>query len=133
MRLLSRVEDILSGKVEADKVLHNNPCQSAGYVILPDMKWDLTTLSSLYLIAITRSKSISSLRELRRKDLGMLRSIRREAARVVKERWGLDPSETRLFIHYQPSYCELPFLLLVVSCSSPLLVRRSLPRTYRER
>ena len=78
-----------------------------GYVILPDMKWDLTTLSSLYLVAIAFNRSIRSLRDLTKAHLGMLTNIRREAARVVHERWGLAPGSLRMFIHYQPSYCEL--------------------------
>jgi m7GpppX diphosphatase len=101
----TRVDDILSGRSESHKVLYSDPCPTFGFLILPDMKWDLVTLSSLYLIAIIRSKNIQSLRDLRTGHLGMLRSIRREAARVVEEKWGLGPGTTKLFIHYQPSYC----------------------------
>ncbi|KAI0746574.1 scavenger mRNA decapping enzyme [Daedaleopsis nitida] len=89
------VENILNGTSEADKF---------GYVLLPDMKWDLTTLSSLYLVAIAFNRSVRSLRDLNKTHLGMLKSIRREAARVVQERWGLAPGSLRMFIHYQPSY-----------------------------
>ncbi|EPQ54033.1 scavenger mRNA decapping enzyme, partial [Gloeophyllum trabeum ATCC 11539] len=98
------VEDILSGKSEADKVLHRDPDPEYGYVMLPDMKWDLRTLGSLYLVAIVLSADIKSLRDLRKKHLGMLRSIRREAARVVQEHWGLGRGSLRLYVHYQPSY-----------------------------
>ncbi len=100
-----RVEDILSGKSEADKILHRAPSPEYGYVILPDMKWDLITISSLYLMAISLSSSIRSLRDLRKSHLPMLRSIRVETARIVKERWGLGEGSIRMFIHYQPSYC----------------------------
>jgi Scavenger mRNA decapping enzyme C-term binding len=112
-----RVEDVLSGKAEADKVLYNNLCPSTGYVILPDSKWDLITRSSLYLVAIIRSKDISSLRDLQKKHLDMLRSIRREAARVV-EKWGLGPRDLRLFVHYQPSYCELSYPVTLIVCAN---------------
>ncbi|PSS37977.1 hypothetical protein PHLCEN_2v160 [Hermanssonia centrifuga] len=100
-----RVEDILSGKSEVDKILHRAPSPEYGYVILPDMKWDLITISSLYLMAISLSSSIRSLRDLRKSHLPMLRSIRVETARIVKERWGLGEGSIRMFIHYQPSYC----------------------------
>lgn len=99
--------DILSGKSEADKVLYKDPSPEEGYVMLPDMKWDLITVSSLYLMAIALSRNIRSLRDLRKQHLPMLRSIRREATRIVKERWGLGEGSIRLFVHYQPSYCEL--------------------------
>ncbi|RPD65267.1 scavenger mRNA decapping enzyme [Lentinus tigrinus ALCF2SS1-7] len=98
------VENILNGTSEAEKVLFRDPSPESGYVILPDMKWDLTTLSSLYLVAIAFNRSIRTLRDLTKAHLGMLTSIRREAAKVVHERWGLAPGSLRMFIHYQPSY-----------------------------
>ncbi|KAI8986786.1 scavenger mRNA decapping enzyme [Trametes punicea] len=98
------VENILNGVSEAEKVLFRDPSPDLGYLILPDMKWDLTTVSSLYLIAIAFNRGIRSLRDLNKTHLGMLKSIRREAARVVMERWGLGYGSLRMFIHYQPSY-----------------------------
>lgn len=70
------------------------------------MKWDLITVSSLYLVAISLSPNIRSLRDLERKHVGMLKKIRKEARRVVKEGWGLEASEVKCYIHYQPSYCQ---------------------------
>ena len=102
---LSRVENIMNGTSEDEKVLYRDPSPEHGFLILPDMKWDLTTLSSLYLVAISFNRAIRSLRDLNKSHLGMLTSIRREAARVAKERWGLPPGSLRMFIHYQPSYC----------------------------
>jgi m7GpppX diphosphatase len=76
------------------------------------MKWDLTNVASLYLVALMLLPNIKSLRDLNRSHIPLLRSIRREAANVVKSRWGLQATELRLFVHYQPSYCKLypPFL-----------------------
>ncbi|TFK47544.1 scavenger mRNA decapping enzyme [Heliocybe sulcata] len=98
------VTDILTGKTEAEKVLYKDPNPSAGYLILPDMKWDLTTLSSLYLVAIALSPAIRSLRDLRKAHIPMLKSIRREGSRVVQSKWGLKRGSVRFFVHYQPSY-----------------------------
>lgn len=69
------------------------------------MKWDLTTVASLYLVAIASSPAIRSLRDLKREHILMLKNIRSEAHRVVSEKWGLGQGTLRLFIHYQPSYC----------------------------
>lgn len=109
-----RVENILSGVSEQSKILYN--CSE--YVILPDMKWDLITVSSLYLVAIARDlvlktgrregelRRVRSMRDLRSSDLVWLKGIRKEAGRVVKEKWGLPEGSVRLYVHYQPSYCE---------------------------
>ena len=101
-----RVDDILAGKSEAEKILFKDSSPSLGYVILPDMKWDLSNTSALYLVAISNSKEIRCLRDLRKHHLPMLRGIRREATRVVNENWGLNSGSLRFYIHYQPSYCE---------------------------
>ena len=101
-----RVYDILSGKSEAEKILYRDPSPEHGYVILPDMKWDLTTVGSLYLVAIVLTDNIRSLRDLRKRHVPMLKNIQREATRVVKEKWGLGDGSLRFYIHYQPSYCE---------------------------
>ena len=100
------VQEIISGRSEANKVLYRSP--SDNFLILPDMKWDLTTVNSLYLVAIVISSEVRSLRDLNGRHVEMLRCIRAEAVRVVSERWGLREGEVRLFVHYQPSYCESP-------------------------
>lgn len=83
------------------------------------MKWDQVTEGSLYLVAIALSTNIKSLRDLKKKHLRMLKSIRTEATRVVQEKWGMSPGSLRMFIHYQPSYCKhFISILCVNSCLS---------------
>ncbi|KAF7436799.1 hypothetical protein PC9H_003632 [Pleurotus ostreatus] len=96
------VDDILSGLSEADKVLYDCP----DFTILPDMKWDLTTMSAFYILAIARDASIRSLRDLTKNKghVQLLKSIRTEAGRVAQERFGLPSDRLRMFVHYQPSY-----------------------------
>ena len=102
VNIVHRVGDILSGKSEAEKVLYT----SSDFVILPDMKWDLSTLSALYLVAIVRNSTIRSLRDLRRSHLTLLGDIRRQVTRIVQEKWDIGEGGVRMFIHYQPSYCK---------------------------
>lgn len=97
-----RVENILLGLSEQSKVLYSSP----DFLILPDMKWDLKTMSSLYLVALVQDRNIRSLRDLRRKHIDLLTSIRSEADRIVQQKWNLQKGALRLYIHYQPSYCE---------------------------
>nr|GAT46705.1 scavenger mRNA decapping enzyme [Mycena chlorophos] len=94
------VQDILDGRKEQSKVLFS----SSTFLILPDMKWDLHTLSSLYLVAIVRDALIKSLRDLRIEHLPLLKDIRKEAARISREKWGIEAGGLRMFIHYHPTY-----------------------------
>ena len=97
-----RVENILTGLSEQSKILYSSP----SFVILPDMKWDLKTVSSLYLVSIVQDRTIRSMRDLRKCHIGLLKDIRREAARIVSEKWGLGNGSLRIYMHYQPSYCK---------------------------
>ncbi|EJD36270.1 mRNA decapping enzyme [Auricularia subglabra TFB-10046 SS5] len=103
------VQNILAHKKEAHKVLYEEPAEDNkfGFLIIPDMKWDLVTISSLYLVALVhapRGKALRSLRDLRSEHLPLLRSIKVQGARVAKERWGIQDGGLRVFVHYQPSY-----------------------------
>lgn len=98
------VEHILNGVSEADKVLHRDDSPEKGFVLLPDMKWDLSNVSTLYLVAISLNRSIRSLRDLKKEHVEMLRNIKSEATRIVKEKWSLTPGNLRFYVHYQPSY-----------------------------
>ena len=82
------------------------------------MKWDLSTISSLYLVALVRDQSIRSLRDLRRQHIGLLAGIQAEGEKVAQEKWGLGKGSLRMYVHYQPSYC---------TCSEDSLVKNTNP------
>ncbi|KAJ4470433.1 scavenger mRNA decapping enzyme [Lentinula aciculospora] len=95
------VAEIAAGRAEQSKILYS----SSDYLILPDMKWDLHTTGSLYLVAIARDPTLRSLRDLRGDvHLDLLKSIRQEAYRIVGDKWGIGRGGLRMWIHYQPSY-----------------------------
>jgi m7GpppX diphosphatase len=101
------VHAILEGRKEAERVIFRDEDKENGFVILPDLKWDGTTLAALYLTTIVQDASIRSMRDLRRKHIPLLRAIRAQAYASAKEGYGVEEGDLRLFIHYQPSYCEL--------------------------
>ncbi|KAG8964723.1 hypothetical protein FRC00_001379 [Tulasnella sp. 408] len=105
--LLPRVLNILSHKTEFEKILYEDPSPTDGFIVLPDFKWDCTTISQLYLVALVHASDVKSLRDLRKCHINLLKSIRREVARVSMEKWGVGQDSLRLFVHYQPSYYHL--------------------------
>ncbi|RKP12569.1 HIT-like domain-containing protein [Piptocephalis cylindrospora] len=100
------VRNILQGKAEVDRVLYSDPDPQEGFVILPDFKWDQVDLTGLYLQVITRDASLTSIRDLRAGHLQLLARIEKMVYRVIQDRYGLRPSQCRLFFHYHPSYCK---------------------------
>lgn len=95
------VQDILTGTAEASNILNASP----DFLILPDMKWDTTNVSTLYLLALYTHSDVHCMRDLRKKlHLGMLKKLQRDAWRVVQDKWGIGHGGVRMYIHYQPSY-----------------------------
>ncbi|RXW18165.1 hypothetical protein EST38_g7689 [Candolleomyces aberdarensis] len=94
------VENILQGISEQSKLLYSD----SDFLILPDMKWDLKTVSSLYLVVLVQDRTIRSLRDLKKSHLPLLKSIHAQAEKVVSQKWGLGPGSLRMYVHYQPSY-----------------------------
>lgn len=69
------VYNILDGRSESDRIICNDPDPADGFVLLPDMKWDVRDMESLYLLAIARRRDLPSMRELRKEHLPLLKNI----------------------------------------------------------
>jgi len=113
------VDEIIAEWKEADKVLYRDDSGSFGYLIIPDMKWSLESVSDLYLLALCTSNNIRSLRDLKKVHVPVLRNIKDEAIKVVKARWNNEGKDIplRMFIHYQPSYYH--FHIHIVNANHP--------------
>jgi m7GpppX diphosphatase len=120
------VDAILNGEKEAERVLHRSSGDQ-GFVLLPDLKWDGTTLAALYLTAIAHDGRIKSMRDLTRAHLPLLRKIRAQAYETAGEKYGVESGDLRLFIHYQPSYCEWSKVRRVGGAPLPRWFRKPCP------
>jgi len=101
---LEWVWNILDHKQETERIVHEDPDDLDGFVLLPDLKWDGKTKETLYLIAIIRRKGIRSLRDLTSDHLPLLRNIRDASVAVIEEKYGIQRSQLRIYVHYQPSF-----------------------------
>jgi m7GpppX diphosphatase len=69
------VHNILDKKKEADRILFEDPDSVNGFIMVPDMKWDQSTLSDLYCLAIVNRRDIISLRCLTTEHLPLLNNL----------------------------------------------------------
>ncbi|KAI9506730.1 HIT-like protein, partial [Coemansia spiralis] len=97
------VYNILSKKMESERIVLEDPDPVDGFVILPDLKWDASNTNSMYLVAISQRRDIRSLRDLTQEHLPMLKNIACKAEHAA-QKYGVSPDQLRLYIHYQPSY-----------------------------
>lgn len=104
------VYNILEHKKEAGSILFEDPDPKSGFIVVPDLKWDQKTTSSLYIQAIVHNRRLKSIRDLTKEHIGMLENIKNEASRVAFEKYGLTgrkdsaDGNVRCFLHYHPSY-----------------------------
>ncbi|KAE8223817.1 hypothetical protein CF319_g3208 [Tilletia indica] len=115
------VYNILDKIKEKDSIIYEEPSPESGFIIVPDLKWDQQTLSSLYLVAIVHNRSLRSLRDLTPQHIPMLQAMRDVAQQIAQDRYGVKPgkgvgsSSVRCFIHYQPTYYHLHVHILHAS------------------
>ncbi|WWC62920.1 uncharacterized protein I303_105518 [Kwoniella dejecticola CBS 10117] len=101
---LGWVYAILDGRKEAERILYRKEGDEEGFVILPDLKWDQTSMNALYLTVLVQTRSIKSLRDLTRSHIPLLNSIKEAVYDTAKQKYGVGAGKLRLFVHYQPSY-----------------------------
>lgn len=119
------VRNILQGVSEQESVLYSDEDPKSGFVLLPDMKWDRRSLSSLYLVAIVRDDSLKTIRDLTKQHIPLLRKIQAAGAHVARDTFGLPPASKdgsatplRCFLHYMPTYFHLHVHLLSANFTS---------------
>lgn len=59
-----------------------------------------------YLTVIVQTRSIRCLRDLTPAHLPMLYNIRKQVFQTVQNRFDVGKEKLRVYVHYQPSYCE---------------------------
>ncbi|TKY87170.1 hypothetical protein EX895_003847 [Sporisorium graminicola] len=118
------VYNILEHKKEADSILFEDPDPEKGFIIVPDLKWDQKTTSSLYIQAIVHNRELRSIRDLTKEHVELLEKVKTEASRVAFEKYGLvgrdntAQGNVRCFLHYHPSYYHLHVHILASSFTS---------------
>ena len=101
---LDWVYNILDHKAETDRILFEDKDQRNGFILLPDLKWDGTTLSSLYVLALVHRRDIASLRDLNGSHIAFLQHIRQSCLSFLSTRYGIARDRCRMYVHYHPSY-----------------------------
>ncbi|XP_035684402.1 m7GpppX diphosphatase-like isoform X1 [Branchiostoma floridae] len=101
------VYNILEHKTESERIVYEDPDKETGFILLPDMKWDLKQVNDLYLIAIVHKHGIRSLRDLTAEHLPLLHNILKKGQQAIQEKFDIPPCKLRIYLHYQPSYYHL--------------------------
>mmetsp|Transcript_29873 Transcript_29873/g.76641 ORF Transcript_29873/g.76641 Transcript_29873/m.76641 type:complete len:311 (+) Transcript_29873:142-1074(+) len=101
------VHNILEGTKEADRVIMRDDDPLTGFTLLPDLKWDQSQTEQLYCVAIVNRRDLASIRDLRQEHMGLLSNIMNAGCSAIKEKFGVDASQLKIYFHYYPSYFHL--------------------------
>jgi m7GpppX diphosphatase len=98
------VYNILEHKKESERIVFED---SDKFILLPDMKWDGTTIENMYLQAIVHQHGIKDLRDLNGTHLPLLQNVKDLSYQAIEKKYGLKRSQVRAFLHYPPSFYHL--------------------------
>ena len=104
---LQWVYNVLEHKKEVERIIFEDPHKETGFILAPDFKWTGESTSDLYCLAIVHKRDIKSLRDLNASHLPLLKNIQKNCTTAVCDKYGLEPSQLRMYFHYQPSYYHL--------------------------
>ncbi|KAH8417367.1 hypothetical protein KR222_009876 [Zaprionus bogoriensis] len=116
---LDWVYNIIDHKQEADRIVFEDKDAETGFILLPDLKWDGRNEENLYLLGIVRQRDIKSLRDLNASHLPLLRNLRQSAKQAIQKRYGLNPTQLRMYFHYQPSFYHLHVHINLIRNDAP--------------
>uniref|UniRef100_A0A914C6E0 m7GpppX diphosphatase n=1 Tax=Acrobeloides nanus TaxID=290746 RepID=A0A914C6E0_9BILA len=116
---LDWVYNFLDHKAETDRIVFDDPDPNIGFMLAPDLKWNGVDVDNLYLQAIVVRRDIMSVRELTGEHIPLLENVRKQVRRVVKEKYGLNPNQIKMYFHYQPSYPHLHIHVINIKYEAP--------------
>lgn len=100
------VQNIFDGTKEADRVMFLDNNLENGFVVVPDLKMDLSNPvpESMYLQCIARDPRLRSIRDLNASHIPLLRRIQDTVIHLAKEKLACKSSQLRLYFHYYPTF-----------------------------
>ncbi|KAI5849207.1 HIT-like domain-containing protein [Tricharina praecox] len=113
---LNWVYNVLEKKRESESIIIEDTDEQEGFMLLPDLKWDRRTMSSLYTMALVLRRDITSVRDLKKKDVPWLRRLQKKILEGICDKYsGIEADQIRLYIHYQPSYYHFHIHAVAIS------------------
>ncbi|KAG6111063.1 hypothetical protein E4U14_002600 [Claviceps sp. LM454 group G7] len=111
---LNWVFNIIEGRTEVEDVIYRTPLGTAGaageegFLLLPDLNWNRSTLEALHLLALVERRDIWSLRDLKKKHLPWLQHMKKKIIAATVETYpSIEADQLKLYVHYQPTYYHL--------------------------
>lgn len=105
---LNWVFNIIEGHKEVEDVIYRTPLGAAGdegFLLLPDLNWDRSTLDALHLLGLVERRDLWSLRDLKKKHIPWLKHMKTKLTDATVATYpSIEADQLKLYVHYQPTY-----------------------------
>ena len=100
------IEAIERGEKEQEKLIFQNK----DFSLLYDYKFNSekkNNLENLHLLCIFKNKNLLSIRDLSKKNLNMLKEVKKIILKICQEKFFFEKKDLNLFFHYPPTFFRL--------------------------
>ena len=101
------VFNILEKKSEAERIFVEDGDPKNGFICVPDLKWNTVDMGTFHVIGIVQRRDLRSIRDVTAEELPLLKNMKDKCLCAIKEKYGLNPEDLRVFFHYQPTFYHL--------------------------
>lgn len=92
--------NIIDGKNESQQILK----EYEEFLLVKDYVWkNHSDTSQLHLLAITKDRSLRSVRDLNESHVSMLKEIKNNVLQFIKENYDIESNKIKVMFHYPPS------------------------------
>jgi len=77
--------------------------------------WDGKSIDKLHILCMPTDITLRSIRSLTATHITLLEHMKRETVRIIKQNYGLDENQLKMFFHYEPSTYHLHIHFVNVS------------------
>jgi hypothetical protein len=97
------IYNIIRGTDEQDKILfRDNLC-----IVIPTYTWNSKNVDKLHILVMPIDTNLRSIRDLNESHIKLLKYMKIVGTVCIKEKYGLDECDLKMFFHYDPSTYHL--------------------------
>lgn len=97
------IYNIIDGLSEQDDILYrDDQC-----IVIPTYVWDGKSVDKLHILCLPTDVNLRCIRSLNSSHINLLEHMKSETIKVIKNKYGLDENQLKMFFHYEPSTYHL--------------------------
>jgi m7GpppX diphosphatase len=93
------IHDIIDGISEQDSILFADD----QFILIPTYKWNHNDIIKMHLLGIVKDNTITSIRDLRKIHIPLLKHIRDVSYDHIEKYYGFKSDKLKVYFHYPPS------------------------------